>query len=123
MIEYKDDRVPTRIWANVTPGTCWVWTGNVSNKTDKTHGKPTAVVNFEGKPQKAHRVLFNLLKKRIPEGFNLRPQCDTTLCVHPDHWALDGKCIRSVMHGKAVLGEVVCASCLAAKTAHTNRIG
>ena len=67
-----------RVWLKVNKTeTCWLWTGSASGGygTMAVHG----VVN------RAHRVVYELLRGPIPDGMVLDHLCRVTLCVNPDH--------------------------------------
>ena len=57
---------------------CWIWSGAMD-------GKGYGVVFYEKKPHRAHRVLYSVLRGRIPSGLVLRHKCDVKSCVNPDH--------------------------------------
>lgn len=60
---------------------CWLWTGY---KNERGYG-----VIYSGAPQrrvlKAHRVVYELEKGKIPNGLILCHHCDTPACVNPNH--------------------------------------
>lgn len=61
---------------------CWIFKGasdklgygRISNR----HGR------FEP-PEKAYRVMFELINGKIPEGMSILHQCDNPSCVNPNH--------------------------------------
>ncbi len=60
---------------------CWLWN---ASKTSTGYGQ----FRFGSQgtsPQKAHRVSYELSVGPIPFGFHLHHQCETTLCVNPNH--------------------------------------
>lgn len=56
---------------------CWLWTG----ATDGRYGS----ISVGGKLIKTHRVMYEAKVGVIPEGMVVCHQCDTPLCVRPDH--------------------------------------
>jgi predicted XRE-type DNA-binding protein len=66
-------------WFDVDPTTgCWLW-----SRYRYLTGYGT--VWFDGKNQRAHRVLWELHNGPIPEGMCICHKCDTPGCVNPDH--------------------------------------
>lgn len=55
------------------PNGCWLWTGG------KSYGYGKARDGL------AHRVVYEILKGPIPEGFVLHHECGDTACVRPKH--------------------------------------
>lgn len=60
------------------PDKCWIWTGTI-----KKHGY--GQMWFRGKPDRAHRVSYEIHKGPIPEGLLIRHTCDNKVCVNPNH--------------------------------------
>ena len=60
---------------------CWLWFSTVSNDG---YGK----VQFEGRTRIAHRVAWELLKGKIPDGMEIDHLCEVRCCVNPNHLAL-----------------------------------
>jgi len=56
---------------------CWVW------NAAKTNGY--GVIQHLGRVQRAHRVVYELLAGRIPNGMELDHLCRNRACVNPDH--------------------------------------
>ena len=73
---------PRRFWTKVAIGDsaeCWLW---VAGKTGAGYG----AYQHEGRLQLAHRVSWQLAHRRpVPEGKLVLHQCDTPLCVNPNH--------------------------------------
>jgi hypothetical protein len=68
-----------RFWKKVKKTeNCWEWT---ANKIKHGYGR----INFEGRPQLAHRVSWILSNGNIPYGFVICHRCDNPSCVRPDH--------------------------------------
>jgi hypothetical protein len=57
---------------------CWNWTAAVSAGS---YGS----IYYEGRMQKAHRVMWRLERGEIPEGLDLDHLCRNRLCVNPAH--------------------------------------
>jgi len=56
---------------------CWLW----GRATTNGYG----VVQHEGRIQRAHRVVFLLLRGQIADGLELDHLCRSRACVNPDH--------------------------------------
>jgi endogenous inhibitor of DNA gyrase (YacG/DUF329 family) len=68
-----------RFWEKVEKTeSCWLWTGGLL-KTG--YGS----VRVGGKALRAHRVAYELLVGKIPDGMLLRHSCDNPKCVNPSH--------------------------------------
>jgi formylmethanofuran dehydrogenase subunit E len=57
---------------------CWNWTGTLSA------GKYGSIY-YEGRMQKAHRVMWRVRRGEILEGMDLDHLCRNTRCVNPAH--------------------------------------
>ena len=57
---------------------CWNWTGAISA------GKYGSIF-YEGRMQKAHRVMWRLLRGEIAGGLDLDHLCRNTACINPNH--------------------------------------
>lgn len=57
---------------------CWLWTGGTGRNG---YGD----VYFDGRMQKAHRIVYRIFKGPIPEGLVLDHLCRIRRCVNPDH--------------------------------------
>ena len=57
---------------------CWHWTGGRTS-----HGYGT--LWFDGRSQRAHRVVYEALVGPIPDGLVIDHLCRNRLCVNPDH--------------------------------------
>ncbi|MGW9268361.1 HNH endonuclease [Microbacterium sp. NPDC055599] len=57
---------------------CWPWLGTVKKNG---YGQ----FWFNGKPDRAHRVSYELTNGEIPEGMLIRHTCDNKRCVNPAH--------------------------------------
>lgn len=58
--------------------TCWFWTGCVVNGYGQLHFKGRKLI-------RAHRLSYELYKKKIPAGLQIDHLCRNTLCVNPSH--------------------------------------
>jgi len=59
-------------------GGCWLWT---ACKNRDGYG----IFQMAGRPQKAHRVSYEMHVGPIPEGLQLDHLCRNRGCVNPDH--------------------------------------
>lgn len=58
---------------------CWLWLGSIEH-----HGYGR--VKFEGRPQYIHRVVWSLLRGRMPRGcVDLDHRCCVRRCCNPRH--------------------------------------
>jgi hypothetical protein len=57
---------------------CWIWSGAV-------HKSGYGQIKWQGKSTVAHRVVFEIVKHKIPEGLILDHLCNVKLCVNPEH--------------------------------------
>lgn len=81
--EKRRERRPPRtfaekIWSRIRrTESCWLWTGYVNREGYGTYG---------AKPQRlAHRLVFEWLVEKIPEGLVLDHLCRNRACVNPSH--------------------------------------
>ena len=58
--------------------TCWIWTASL---TPKGYGQ----FRYKGTTRRAHRVVWELLVGKIPDGLWVLHTCDVKNCVNPDH--------------------------------------
>lgn len=74
----KLERILDRISPEPMSG-CWLWVGNMNVYSYGT-------ISYRHAPQQmAHRVVYELYKKPIPEGCHLDHKCRIRICVNPDH--------------------------------------
>jgi hypothetical protein len=57
---------------------CWLWNG-------KTSAKDYPTIWFEGKMVKAHKLFWEYLYGKIPEGLEICHRCDVASCINPGH--------------------------------------
>lgn len=57
---------------------CWIWLRS-------TDGCGYGLVKIDGRTRRAHRVLFEQLRRPIPSGLQLDHLCRNRRCVNPDH--------------------------------------
>lgn len=62
----------------ITPAGCWEWQGA---RTADGYGK----IKVAGQVERAHRVSYELHKRRIGAGKVIRHRCDNPACVNPVH--------------------------------------
>lgn len=60
---------------------CWPWIGG---RNTSGYG----VIRRDGKPQQAHRVVYELLEGPIPEGHEPDHLCRNRACVNPAHFEI-----------------------------------
>lgn len=74
-----DSALPERIESKIkrTENSCWEW------QATKTLGY--GMVRFNGRMRGAHRVVYELLKAKIPKGLHIDHLCRNPACVNPDH--------------------------------------
>lgn len=67
-----------RFWSNVEKGpNCWEWSGCINGGY--------GVFFSDGAKKKAHRISWELLKGKIPDGLVIDHICRNSSCVNPDH--------------------------------------
>ncbi len=73
--------LPARFWPLVekTEG-CWLWKGRTFKHRDG-YGSFTV----DGRPERAHRVAWKLLRGPLAPTEHLLHSCDNPKCVNPDH--------------------------------------
>lgn len=80
MANHKRTSPEIRFWKKVRKtATCWLWTGS-----DNGNGYGTFSW-ASGDVRKAHRVSYEFLKGKIPDGLTLDHICRNRRCVNPDH--------------------------------------
>ena len=70
----------------------WIWTGEIA---ETGYGRATHEVAFDpayrngkkdgGRKTMSHRVVYELFKGRIPDGFQIDHRCEVKSCCNPDH--------------------------------------
>lgn len=69
-------RIADKIY--VAPDGCWLWMGY---RSVLNYGG----VRWDGRSQRAHRVVYQLIKGPISKGLTLDHRCRNPPCVNPDH--------------------------------------
>lgn len=72
--------IEERFWSKVNITdllSCWEWTGF----KNKGYGQ----LEFRGKTQRAHRVVWMLIYGEIPDGLCVLHHCDNPSCCNPAH--------------------------------------
>ena len=68
-----------RLWDKVVKTEdCWLWQGG---KNHKGYG----YISVDGKMKSVHRVSYELLVGKIPDGLQLDHLCKIRNCVKPEH--------------------------------------
>ena len=82
-----------KFWARVekSPDGCWSWIG--STTTDAGY----AQMLWEGRPQLAHRIAWQMQHGETLQGDFLMNVCGQRACVNPEHWELKKKEERPCM--------------------------
>lgn len=57
---------------------CWLWTG-------AKHETGYGVIVIDGKQFRAHRVIYEIAKGKIPDGLVIDHTCNNRPCVNPKH--------------------------------------
>ena len=57
---------------------CWLWTGTLD---DKGYG----ITRVNNKNSRAHRIIYELLVGKIPDGLQIDHLCRVRNCVNPNH--------------------------------------
>jgi HNH endonuclease len=87
------DRLKNRIQLDASG--CWLWITLARRRTrwglrprKEVRSMEYGSMNFAGRKEGAHRVVYRLLAGDIPDGAFLLHSCDTPACVNPDHLRL-----------------------------------
>jgi hypothetical protein len=72
------DRIANKIIPEPNSG-CWLWLATLSDGYGRVYVHPSRV------PKPAHRVVYELIKGKIPAGMDLDHLCRVRCCVNPDH--------------------------------------
>ena len=70
-------RIETKIMPEPNSG-CWLWAASLD-------GKGYGQVSINGRPRRAHRVVYEYERGPIPAGLDLDHKCRNPICVNPDH--------------------------------------
>lgn len=101
---YNVSDLPERIASKieVDANSCWLWT---ACKNARGYGS----VGFEGSSRLAHRVIYELLVGKVPQGLELDHICRRHACTNPAH-------LQPVTHNENVLRGTGATARNAAKT-------
>ncbi len=58
--------------------TCWIWKTNIN---EKGYGRCW----YNGSTRQAHRVIYELIRGKIPDNLELDHLCRNHACVNPEH--------------------------------------
>ena len=73
-----------RFWAKVDKsGDCWLWTAGRAGGNSGEYG--SFRINNPRRKVYAHRFSYELSHGPIPDGMLVLHDCDTPLCINPDH--------------------------------------
>lgn len=95
---------PAGIWSTIRTGTmseCWEWAGS---RVSTNYGQ----VKYNGRPWRAHRLIWTFVFGEIPAGMHICHHCDNPPCCNPFHLFLGtpGDNVRDAMRkGRLVKGE------------------
>tara|TARA_R110000851_G_scaffold156925_1_gene299466 strand:+ start:43 stop:492 length:450 start_codon:yes stop_codon:yes gene_type:complete len=71
--------LPDRFWNKVNKTEdCWEWT---SSKTKKGYGE----FSYNSATKRAHRLSYEDINGKIPEGLEIHHICNNRICVNPKH--------------------------------------
>lgn len=59
---------------------CWIWLGGLRDKKDGY-----GAASFEGKLYRTHRLIYTLLRGRVPKKLTVDHLCRNRICCNPDH--------------------------------------
>jgi hypothetical protein len=79
--QYKARKLCDRLLSKINildNASCWYWTGN---KNEYGYGR----FKLHGKTVGAHRLIWEVFNKVIPDNMNVLHKCDNPGCVNPDH--------------------------------------
>lgn len=93
----------TRFWERVekTP-TCWLWLGSLE-------GGGYGQFSIKGKLKKCHRLAYEMLVGRIPEGLVTDHLCRVRNCVNPEHLEIvtpKENTLRGMPYRSSQIGEI-----------------
>lgn len=80
-----DNKLTASFWKRIDkrgPDECWLWKGP---KTDAGHGFFYGALCIDGKPWRAHRLMWTLANGPIPPKMHICHHCDVPLCCNPAH--------------------------------------
>jgi hypothetical protein len=74
--------------------TCWNWTGHIRQGG---YGE----IMIKGKKYRAHRLVYETLKEKIPDGLVLDHLCRNRKCVNPEHLEVVTQ-VENVIRGEGI---------------------
>lgn len=75
--------LPERIEQKIIPepnSGCWLWTAGLR---DNSEGY--GAVRYAMKTWRSHKLVYTLLREKVPEGLTLDHNCRNRICCNPDH--------------------------------------
>ena len=71
---------------------CWNWEGSLTNDG-------YGICSYKGKNKVAHRLIYELINGKVPDGLQLDHLCRNRKCVNPDHLEIV-TCKENVRRGR-----------------------